>query len=68
MMRCMAGFVKLDTDEWSDVYTRVRGKIEKAIQRQPVRLWADELCKLKEKLCSKLQRPSRNALVHMVVG
>eukprot|EP00929_Paragymnodinium_shiwhaense_P011539 TRINITY_DN117392_c0_g1_i1.p2 TRINITY_DN117392_c0_g1~~TRINITY_DN117392_c0_g1_i1.p2 ORF type:complete len:110 (+),score=9.59 TRINITY_DN117392_c0_g1_i1:160-489(+) len=66
MMRCMAGFVKWGVDEWSDMYRRVRIKLEKAFERQTVRMWADELSKSKRQLEAKLQRPTPNMLVRTV--
>ena len=58
MLRCMAGYVKLETDDWSDMYRRLKEKIANAMERQPIRQWSTEICKCKKRLIARLQRPN----------
>ena len=41
MLRSIVGYVKLPDDSWADMYRRLRGKLEKAMQRRPIRDWVE---------------------------
>lgn len=66
MLRCMAGYVKLETDDWSDMYRRLKEEIANAMERQPIRQWSTEICKCKKSLITRLQRPNLNTLLGTV--
>ena len=63
LLRCMAGFVKVVGEDWSDMYRRLKTRIESALERRPIRLWATELSRRKGELQKRLLRPDRSTLV-----
>ena len=68
IVRCMAGYVKFESDDWYDMYRRLEVKIINAMERQPIRQWSTELSKCKERLQTKLLRPNRNTLLGLVTA
>ena len=68
MLRCMAGYVKFESDDWSDMYRRIKVKISSAMARQPIREWSAELANCKSRLQTKLHRPNRNTLLQLVTA
>ena len=68
MLRCMAGFVKLETDDWNDMYRRVNAKVSKAIARRPIRQWSTEIHKYKVKLHTKLHHQNPNTLLGILAN
>ena len=69
MLRCMAGYVKLESDDWSDMYRRLKIKIGAAMIRRPIRQWATtEISICKGRLQNKLRRPNRHTLLDAVVA
>ena len=64
----MAGYVKTESDDWSDMYRRLKSKIEAAWDRRPIRQWATELSKCKGRLQKKLFRSSRHTLIYLVAA
>ena len=68
MLRCMVGYVKLDTDDWSDMYRRLKVRLEAAQARKPIRQWATELTKSKARLQEKLNHLSPNTLLSLVAA
>ena len=51
----MVGYVKSPDDSWADMNKRLSAKIDRALERFPVRLWKEELAK------SKTIRLNKNA-------
>ena len=68
MLRCMAGFVKLETDGWNDMYRRVNAKVSKASARRPIRQWSAELHKNKMKLHTKLHHQNPCSLLGILAN
>ena len=66
MFRLMVGYVKSPDDSWADMNRRLSAKIERALERFPVRLWKEELAKNKQKLATKIASGSAPDLVRKI--
>ena len=62
MLRRIVGWNKSADDEWSDVYSKVRSKIQQAPAKQPVRDWMEELARQKSALEKQIKTGCRNRL------
>ena len=62
MIRSIVGWVKLNEDDWADMYRRLGAKVDAALQRQPVRTWVEALESRKEMLRSDILHQRRKAL------
>ena len=68
MLRLMVGYVKLPEDSWEDMYRRLRHKIDKALEKQPVRMWAEMLHANRDKLKAQLAAGTRCTLTCQVAS
>ena len=68
MIRSIVGWVKLNENDWADMYRRLGAKVDAALQRQPVRTWVEALESRKEMLRSDILHQRRNALTLRVAA
>jgi len=66
MLRNIVGHVRVHDDNWSDYHKRMNERIARALDRQAVPDWAEELLARKEKLYEKVVSGRCSALVSKV--
>ena len=62
MLRLMVGYVKAAGDSWADMYRQLRVKVDKALQKHPVRCWKETLHENKSRLFGQVSAGIRNNL------
>ena len=62
MIRLIVGYVKLPSDSWEDMYRRMRTRVDRALEKHQIRMWADTLQKNREQLSRQLSAGERCTL------